>query len=656
MNLSNPSKYTLWQLFIKKNQHAFFDVILKGFKNIFSEKDIPVIWTADQYPIDSNLSEWMKKLHYTYPEFYTWSIENKSAFWEHIIQSIPLKMQTPYTKILTEANNPDETIWLKDARFNIVESCFQANTNQTAIYYQSEQSKEIISISYGALHTKVVRYATAMREMGFTFQDRIILYIPFSIEAVASYLALIYIGAVPVLVADSFSAAELKKRIDIIHAKAVITTDHYQYADKKINVLSKVLEADPEKIILHTSEITDATSIRNNSADVLLSDLLKCTSPATPSYYHTSSDTISILFSSGTTKEPKALPWKAATPIKCAADGKLVQDMHEGDVVTWTSGMGWMMAPWLIFSSLLNKASIAIYSGAYSKKEFIDFTIQTKVSILGTIPSVVKSWRAQNFEKIANWNIRVFSSTGEPSDAGDYLYLFYMNDFKAPIIEYCGGTEIGGGYISSAVVQPNALSYFNTAVPGSKFIVVDEYKEVVSAEGSGEVFLIPPAMGLSQQLLNKNHHEEYYSELPEIKDYPKLRKHGDGFYVQKLDGITYYKSIGRTDDSMNLGGIKISSIEIETVVNKHTSVFESVAIAAQDKNGGPEKLILFIHANNPIQDVPAFQNEVQKMIQKELNPLFKISEIRFKENFPRTASNKLMRKELRKALLNEKNS
>jgi Acyl-coenzyme A synthetases/AMP-(fatty) acid ligases len=99
---------------------------------------------------------------------------------------------------------------------------------------------------------------------------------------------------------------------------------------------------------------------------------------------------------------------------------------------------------------------------------------------------------------------------------------------------------------------------------------------------------------------------------------------------------------------MNLGGIKISSIELETVVNKHPAVFESAAIASQDKNGGPEKLILIIHPNITITDVATLQNELQKMIQKELNPLFKISSIHFKENFPRTASNKLMRKELRK--------
>lgn len=329
----------------------------------------------------------------------------------------------------------------------------------------------------------------------------------------------------------------------------------------------------------------------------------------------------------------------------------LLQDIHEGDVVTWTSGMGWMMAPWLIFASLLNKASIAIYNGAYSKKEFLDFTIQTKVTVLGTIPSVVKSWRAQNIEQIKDWSVRIFSSTGEPSDSEDYLYLMYLNQFKAPIIEYCGGTEIGGAYISSTVELPNALSYFNTPAPGSEMILVNANKEIITQKDTGEVFLVPPAIGLSQRILNKNHEEEYYTNLPAIPNYPLLRKHGDGYSTELFNGQLYYKSIGRTDDSMNLGGIKISAVEIESIINKHESIIESAAVAYQEPNGGPEKLAVFVQLKNQSPDIPVLQKELQKLLQIELNPLFKIAILIPKDGFPRTASNKLMRKELRKEII-----
>lgn len=651
MSEFESSHYAIWKDFLKNHSKDSFEKIYSGFKRIYSDNSIPVIWETEQYPIHSNVKNWMDALGFSYPEFYNWSISHRELFWEHIINAIPLKFNTPYSSILKPASNPDELIWLPDARFNIIESCFFADPKQPAIYFKSESSQNIQSICYEALYLRVQQLATGFKLKGYVEKDRIILYTPFSIDAIASYLALIYIGAEPVLIADSFSSVELTKRMEIIHAKAIITVNSYIYADKKIDVLSKVLAAQPESIILIDSEITSALSIRNNTKDILLSELINKNNELVRPYYHLSTDTISILFSSGTTKEPKAIPWKATTPIKCAADGKLLQDIQEKDIITWTSGMGWMMAPWLIFAGLINKASIAIYNGAYSKKEFIDFTIQTKVTLLGTIPSVVKSWKSQQFGKIPNWNIRVFSSTGEPSDMEDYVYLSYMNDFKAPIIEYCGGTEIGGGYLSSVVELPNAPCYFNTATPGTEFILLNNQLEVVTDKGAGEVFIIPPTIGLSQELLNKSHFEEYYLNAPTRKSYPNLRKHGDGFTISTLESVHFYKSIGRTDDTMNLGGIKISSIEIESVLNKHEDVIESAAISVQNKTGGPEKLVVFIHPIKKEIQLDLLQAALQKLIQKELNPLFKISEIRIKESFPRTASNKLIRKDLRKEYL-----
>ncbi len=638
-----------WKAFLKKNSGLPFPDLLSAFKKI-TGSELPIIWSPDQYPILSNIHAELKNGRQTsYAAFYSWSIDNKQAFWKAMIDSLSIKFEQPYSSVLKESKDPDQVQWLKDARFNIIESCFQAPSEQTAIYYQAERAADISTISYNALKQKVIQYASGLTNNGFEVHDRIILYLPFSIDAIAFYLACIYMGAEPVLVSDSFSAQELKKRIDIIQAKAVLTTDHYWYADKKIAVLTKVLEANPLRIILHSEEITDAVTIRTNKADLLLSNVSDIHCTAYTPYYHDPSDTISILFSSGTTKEPKALPWKATTPIKCAVDGKLLQDIHAGDVVTWTSGMGWMMAPWLIFATLLNKASIAVYGGAYSKKEFLDFTVQTNVTVLGTIPSVVKSWRAQAFQPVENWKVRIFSSTGEPSDVDDYFYLMYLNHFNAPVIEYCGGTEIGGGYISNVVALPIALSSFNTAAPGSGFILLNEDKQVVEHTGSGEVFLIPPAIGLSQEILNKNHFEEYYSNLPVLAAYPLLRRHGDGFHKTTVNEIAYYRSMGRTDDSMNLGGIKVSAVEIETIINTHAGIIESAAIALQSLNGGPERLVVFVHTTHEIEKVQ-LQKELQKIMQAELNPLFKIYDLVFKENFPRTASNKLMRKELRKEL------
>jgi acetyl-CoA synthetase len=167
----------------------------------------------------------------------------------------------------------------------------------------------------------------------------------------------------------------------------------------------------------------------------------------------------------------------------------------------------------------------------------------------------------------------------------------------------------------------------------------------VNNEEAGEVFLLPPSIGLTQQLLNKNHHEEYYEGIPKGPHGEILRKHGDAFERFEVLDTSFYKSIGRIDDAMNLGGIKISAVEIEEVLNKHPDVFETAAISAPDEKGGPERLVIYFSGG---ENTLTLKKDLQLLLNQELNPLFKIHEIIRIDTLPRTASNKTMRRELRK--------
>jgi len=159
----------------------------------------------------------------------------------------------------------------------------------------------------------------------------------------------------------------------------------------------------------------------------------------------------------------------------------------------------------------------------------------------------------------------------------------------------------------------------------------------------GEVFMIPPTMGLSNTLLNRDHHKEYYKGTPRYKNHI-LRRHGDAM-LQLKNG--YYKAQGRTDDAMNLGGIKVGSIQIEGVINKLNFVKESAAIAVAPKDGGPSLLVVYYVAlQSNLTDTERLK-QAQMAVRKELNPLFKVSDLVKTEALPRTASNKVMRRKLR---------
>ena len=159
----------------------------------------------------------------------------------------------------------------------------------------------------------------------------------------------------------------------------------------------------------------------------------------------------------------------------------------------------------------------------------------------------------------------------------------------------------------------------------------------------GELFIIPPIMGLSTSLINRDHFNVYYKDTPTLEG-KLLRRHGDALQ-QLANG--YYKAQGRVDDAMNLGGIKISSVQIEAVLNELGFIKESAAIAVSPKGGGPNLLVVYYVENT--SELTSEEKFIQskKYISNQLNPLFKVSDLIKIDVLPRTASNKVMRRKLR---------
>ena len=220
----------------------------------------------------------------------------------------------------------------------------------------------------------------------------------------------------------------------------------------------KVLKADAPKTIVIAN---DPDNISLRPGDQIFSDFISGNEQFESCIQHPE-DSITILFSSGTTGAPKAIPWTHITPIKCASDGYYHHNIQRGDVVCWPTNLGWMMGPWLIFASLINKATIALNYGAPMGASFGSFIQDAKVSMLGVVPSIVRQWKNTGTMEQFDWSaIKCFSSTGEASNPEEMTYLMQLANNK-PVIEYCGGTEIGGGYVTSTVVQPNIASTFST--------------------------------------------------------------------------------------------------------------------------------------------------------------------------------------------------
>ena len=261
--------------------------------------------------------------------------------------------------------------------------------------------------------------------------------------------------------------------------------------------------------------------------------------------------------------------------------------------------------------------------------------------MLGVVPSLVKAWRKADCTQGLDWSsIRVFSSTGECSSADDMRWLMSRGGGQ-PVIEYCGGTEIGGGYITGTVTRPCVPGTFNTPALGLDIVILDE--NGMPAD-NGELFIVPPSIGLSATLLNQDHHEAYFADTPRGPYGETLRRHGD--QMEKLSG-GYWRGHGRADDTMNLGGIKISSAEIERTLQSVPHILETAAVAVSP-NGGPSLLVVYaVCSSEQTMNREELATAMQGAIKRELNPLFKVHDVVFVGALPRTASNKVMRRVLR---------
>ncbi|KAG9148646.1 hypothetical protein Leryth_019155 [Lithospermum erythrorhizon] len=242
--------------------------------------------------------------------------------------------------------------------------------------------------------------------------------------------------------------------------------------------------------------------------------------------------------------------------------------------------------------------------------------------------------------------MKLFCSTGETSNVDDDLWLSSKAYYK-PIIECCGGTELASSYILGNVLQPQAFGAFSSASMATGLVILDEngnpYPDDQACEG--EVGLYPRYMGASDRLLNADHEAVYFKGMPMFKG-RQLRRHGD---IIKRTVNGYMIVQGRADDTMNLGGIKTSSVEIERICDRAVeSILETAAVSVAGLNGGPENLVVFVVFKNGMRIEPGLLKvKLSSAIQTNLNPLFKVSSVKIVKEFPRTASNKLLRRVLK---------
>lgn len=606
-------------------------------------------WYPDDHALQqSNLARLLAGRGADYVALHAWSTANPDAYWEMTLHELGLTFERPPLSMRGNPNDVECPIWLEGAALNVARACLKGADSDVALV--SVTSERRVTASFGELRALVRRAAAELQCWGVTPGEPVAIAMPLGVNAVVGYLALLYIGANAVCIAESYSELEIQTRLEIAGVRRVVSADAVVRNDKRLPLYSKFKSVNAPPVLVLAS---NPANVNLREGDVLGEDWSRLLarpnqrslldggggeqSPRLEPAAVAIDAANTLLFSSGTTGTPKAIPWTPACAIKAAADARWHLDVRRGDRLMWPTSLGWMMGPWSIFATLLNGAALVIFEDAPTLPALGQVVENERVTHLGVVPSLVRSWRATKAMEGFDWSgLRLFASTGECSNRTDMLYLMWLAKYR-PIIEYCGGTEIAGGYLTSTLLEPCVPGCFTTAALGQAIVCFDEAGR---ESKEGEAFLTTPSIGLSTRLLNRSHHDEYYAGAP-----TNLRRHGDR--VEKLDG-TYYRVLGRADDTMNLGGIKVSSAEIERVCLDVPGVREIAAIAVAPQGGGPSQLVICAALEPPAKGAEAtLKADFDARIASRVNPLFRVCRVWVLSELPRTASNKVMRRLLR---------
>lgn len=627
------------------------------------------IWHANPQAIQqSNLHSLMTTLNVgSYDELYRWSISHGRAFWLKMLALMNVRFHNGYRPELdniVDLSNPEEAKWLPGATLNIAECCFQAKGDAPAIISQVEGSDELITISYAQLRSRANRVASAIIKAGFKQGDRFAIDMPMHVDAVAIYLGVLLMGGTVVALADSFRGSEIDVRLHAAAPVAGIFIQSSTGGARRFPLYAEVVQsASVPRAIVLTSAGEAPPKLR--AGDMIWDDFLAAGSEQFEAASCAADHPLVIIFSSSTSspkakegekpKPPKAIAWQAHTAIKSTMDAHFHHNMQPGKVLCWPTNLGWMMGSFAIFAAFANRGTLALFEGNVVSREFCRFVERAKVNMLGLVPSIAEGWEKLDATKGCDWSaIELFSSTGSPSNPSNYFYLMSRAPGYRPVFEYMGGTEIGGGYLHGSVMHPASPSCFTTPTLGTELFVPEQDSEDWRA---GEVFIVLrdgpgecPPMGLSNHLLNFEHHEKYFPRELKTPEGYRLREHGDLLLMQPGGFI---RSGGRADDGMNLNGIKTSSLDIENYIKtaRIVGLRDVAAVAVRPPEGGEDWLVLYVVTDTPQITAQQLFAPCREAI-KAYNPqLARVHDVVRIESLPLTASGKLRRRFLQDAYL-----
>jgi acetyl-CoA synthetase len=588
------------------------------------------------------------------------------GFWGKLAHDNLLWKKQP-TKVLNESNAPFYK-WFEDGLINVSYNCLdrhlESKPHKTALIFEADNGA-VSYVTYKELYHRVCTFANGLKKLGVVKGDRVLIYLPMSVEAVVAMQACARIGAIHSVVFGGFSAKSVQERILDAKAKVVVTADGQYRGGKEIALKPAVDEAlglggceSIEKVIVYKRTGGEVTW--NASHDIWWHELTSGLPDECEPTYVEAEHPLFILYTSGSTGKPKGVQHSTAGYLLGAVMSmKWVFDIKSSDVFWCTADVGWVTGhTYVTYGPLAMGASEVIFEGVPTYPDagrFWRMIQDHKVSIFYTAPTAIRSLIKAGGDQPKNYNLtslRLLGTVGEPINPE--AWMWYHNTVgggRCPIVDTWWQTETGGHMISPLPgAVPTKPGSCTLPLPGIMAAIVDETGNDVEWGKGGFLVVKRPWPSMIRTIWGdpERYKKSYYPDDFGGKYYLA----GDGAN-RDLDG--YFWIMGRIDDVLNVSGHRLGTMEIESALVANPLVAEAAVVSRPDELTG-EAVCAFVvlkHARPTGAEAKKLADDLRAWVGKEIGPIAKPKDIRFGDNLPKTRSGKIMRRLLRSIAKNE---
>ena len=599
-----------------------------------------------------------------YEAMYKRSVEDNEGFWADEAKRVD--WIKPFTKVkdVSFAKDDLHIRWYYDGSLNVCYNCIDRHLEKkgddVAIIWEGDDPGTDLKITYRELYERVCRFANSLKELGAKKGDRVTIYMPMIPDAAVAMLACARIGAVHSVVFGGFSPDALAGRIQDCESNIVITADEGRRGGKRVPLKANVdaAAANPdvttlEKVLVVRNTGADVGWV--DDRDVWLHDIEKNVDAECPCEEMGAEDPLFILYTSGSTGQPKGvLHTSGGYLVYAAMTHEYVFDYHPGDVYWCTADVGWVTGhSYIVYGPLANGAITLMFEGVPnypSSSRFWEVCDKHQVNICYTAPTAIRALMREGDEPVKSTSrksLRLLGSVGEPINPEAWEWYYHVvGDSRCPIVDTWWQTETGGILISP-LPGATALKPGSATKPlfGIMPVIVDGEGNVLEGAIEGNLIITDSWPGQMRSVYGD--HQRFVDTY--FATFEGSYFTGDGV---RRDEDGYYWITGRVDDVLNVSGHRMGTAEIESALVSHANVAEAAVVGYPHDIKG-QGIYAYVTLMEGIEATDELRRELQTWVRKEIGPIAKPDLIQWAPGLPKTRSGKIMRRILRKVAAND---